>query len=191
MDSYALVPWNRYALITELARRLEPTSSQFGKTALQKIVYLLTDLFGIPTGYEFEFYNYGPFSSQLHHDLDLVAHIGGVVVEDYSAEFAGYVISPGERADALIEKGAEFIHSSEVDKAISRVVDEFGDFNASELELRATILFVDRDLAARGKPTNKDDILSIVQKLKPRFDKLTIESALEGMATGEYLRCSN
>ncbi|HSV98124.1 MAG TPA: hypothetical protein VLM75_14475 [Spirochaetota bacterium] len=191
MDSNALVPWNRYALITELARRLAPKSPQFGKTALQKIVYFLTDLFEIPTGYEFEFYNYGPFSSQLHHDLDLVAHIGGVVVEDYSAEFAGYVISPGERADALIEKGAEFIHSSEVDKAISRVVDEFGDYNASDLELRATILFVDRDLAARRKTATKDNIIDIVEKLKPRFERYDIEIALEEMASCEYLHCCN
>lgn len=191
MDSNALVPWNRYALITELARRLATKSPQFGKTALQKIVYFLTDLFGIPTGYEFEFYNYGPFSSQLHHDLDLVAHIGGVVVEDYSAEFAGYVISPGERADALIKKGAEFIHSSEVDKAISRVVDEFGDYNASELELRATILFVDRDLTARGKTATEDTIINIVEKLKPRFERFDIENALEEMASCEYLHCCN
>ncbi len=191
MDSNALVPWNRYALITELARRLAHRRPQFGKTALQKIVYLLTDLFGIPTGYEFEFYNYGPFSSQLHQDLDLVAHIGGVVVEDYSAEFAGYVISPGERADALIEKGADFIRSSEVDKALSRVVDEFGGFSASELELRATILFVDRDLAARRKTATRDTIIDIVEKLKPRFERYDIESALEEMASFGYLHCCN
>ncbi|HNU92653.1 MAG TPA: Panacea domain-containing protein [Spirochaetota bacterium] len=183
MDSDALVPWNRYALITELARRLEHKSPKFGKTALQKMVYFLTELFDIHTGYEFEFYNYGPFSSQLHHDLDLVAYIGGVAVEEYSTEFTGYAISPGKRADALIKKGAEFIQSKEVDDAITRVINEFGGYNASELELRATILFVDRDLAARGKTATKDTIVDIVGKLKPRFTRSDIITAQESMAS--------
>ena len=34
-------PWERYGLIVELTGRIQNVSSQFGKTAMQKMVYLL------------------------------------------------------------------------------------------------------------------------------------------------------
>ena len=82
MNTSLELPWHRYALIAELAKRFEPVSRQFGKTALQKLVYFLQTIYGVDCGYAYEFYSYGPFASQLLNDLDLVAHFGGVSVQD-------------------------------------------------------------------------------------------------------------
>lgn len=55
--------WARYALIAELAERLR--ERPFGRTALQKLTYLLQELHGVDTGYEFPLHTYGPYSSGL------------------------------------------------------------------------------------------------------------------------------
>ena len=56
-----------------LATKLDGVSPQFGRTVLQKLVYLLHVLYGVNPGYDFELYTYGPFSSQLLSDLDVVS----------------------------------------------------------------------------------------------------------------------
>lgn len=45
---------------------------QFGKTVLQKLVYLLTTIYVVPTGYEHTLYTYGPFSAELASDVETV-----------------------------------------------------------------------------------------------------------------------
>jgi len=75
------IPWHRYALIAELTQRLEGKSSQFGKTSLQKIIYLLQELSGVTTNYQFSLYTHGPFTGQILGDLDLVEALGAVRVQ--------------------------------------------------------------------------------------------------------------
>ena len=75
------IPWHRYALIAELTQRLEGKSSQFGKTSLQKMIYLLQELSGVTTNYQFSLYTHGPFTGQLLGDLDLVEALGAVRVQ--------------------------------------------------------------------------------------------------------------
>ena len=53
----------RQQLPLELAGRLEGQSPQFGKTAFMKMAYLLQELYGVPLGYRFSLYTYGPYSS--------------------------------------------------------------------------------------------------------------------------------
>ena len=71
-------PWHRYALVAELTSRLEGKSPWFGKTALQKLVYILQEAFDVDCGYDFQLYTHGPFTSQLLADLDLAESFGAV-----------------------------------------------------------------------------------------------------------------
>lgn len=88
------LPWNQYGIIVELARRLENVSPQFGKTALQKMVYLLMEVYDVPCDYEYSLYTtYGPYSAELAANVDYVNALGGVKL--YEGSKAGYEIAVG------------------------------------------------------------------------------------------------
>ena len=165
--------WNQYALVAELAVRMK--GHPFGRTALQKLTYLLQELYGVDTGYEFPLHTYGPYSSDLSGDLDTLAAMQGVHVTP-DARHGGYQISPGARADSVRTPGAAFVHTST--DAIGRVVDEFGGMSAKELELRATIVFAHRDARRRTVPIGEDGLVEVVHQIKPHFSPEQIRGAL-------------
>jgi hypothetical protein len=166
--------WDQYALVVELAARMK--GRPFGRTALQKLTYLLQELHGVDVGYEFPLYTYGPYSSELSSDLDTLAAMQGVRV-DLDARQGGYLISPGERQESVRGSGADFIHSH--NEAINRVVGEFGGMSAKELELRATLVFAERDARRRGGMMEEAELIGVVHEIKPHFTKSQIGTALK------------
>lgn len=181
------IPWKRYALIVELACRLREKSSQFGKTALQKMVYLLQELYDIDCGYEFDFYTYGPFSSELVQDLDLVESMRGVKILPVSSGIGGYKIEPGERSEALKNKAGGFLSDSKVSNSLDNLVKAFGNYSARELELRSTIIYVARDLKCSSNPILQSDLARIVKEIKPKFTDVKIQEVITEMLEKGYL----
>ena len=179
-------PWHRYALIAELAHRLEGKSAQFGKTSLQKMVYLLQELENVSTNYKFSLYTHGPFTAQLFGDLDLVEALGAVKVQYRLSGYGGYQISPSSESRAIQEKAPEFLDENR--DAIDRVVDEFGGFSAKELELRSTIVYLDRETKRSKKSLDRSGFIGLVKKIKPRFDQETIEKALVELENRDYVK---
>ncbi len=53
---------------------------RLGKTQLQKLVYFLQKS-GVPLGYEYEIYHYGPYSFELSDDMDSLDSLGVLNVE--------------------------------------------------------------------------------------------------------------
>lgn len=168
------IPWNRYGLIAEIAYRLKDRCQQFGKTILQKMIFLLQEAYGVKCGYQFDLYTYGPFTPQLLQDLDLVETLGGVQVNPVISGFGGYHIVPGEKNDALRKKAKDFLEDTTVSSAIDTLLEEFGSFNAKELELISTIVYVDRDM----KTITRDKMVQVVNGLKPKFSQAEILEAI-------------
>ncbi|MGC8605605.1 MAG: YwgA family protein, partial [Desulfomonilaceae bacterium] len=160
-------PWHRYALIAELALRFEGKSTQFGKTSLQKMVYLLQELGDVSTNYHFSLYTHGPFTAQLLGDLDLVEALGAVKVQYVLSEYGGYQISPCSEWKAIRDKGAQFLDDNR--DAIDRLVNGFGRFSAKELELRSTIVYLDREIKRSKKSLDRGGFIGLVKKIKPQF----------------------
>src|SRR2546429_4005979 len=94
------LPMERYGLIADLAYRMSQKGFAFGKTALQKLVYFLQELYGIDVGYRFRPYNYGPFDSTLLAELDAVTGLDGVIIESLPM---GTRILPGPDVATLQE----------------------------------------------------------------------------------------
>jgi uncharacterized protein YwgA len=178
-------PWKRYALIADLSQRFHGKPIQFGKTALQKIVYLLQELTKVPTNYEFVLYTHGPFTAQLLGDLDLVEAFGAVEVKYIASGYRGYQILPGSECKTIRDKDSEFIGRHKA--AIDQVVNEFGDFSAKELELRSTIVYLDRDVKRLKKDLTRIDFIGLVNKVKPRFTAGVIAKALEELENKDYV----
>ena len=173
------IPWERYALITELADRLSKTKTQFGKTMLQKLVFLLQESFDLDMGYSFDLYTYGPFCTQLLIDLDQVEALNGVEVKRVVSAYGGYKIEPGEKKDLIREKGASLFERKGVSAALGYLISQFGGLSAVDLELRATIVYVVNDHKRQGHDLTLAEIASIVGEIKPRFSEVQIESAIE------------
>ena len=187
MSGAAGIPWERYALIAELAHRLEGGPSHFGKTKLQKLVFLLQELHGVESGYRFSLYTYGPFGSQIRQDLDIVDSLEGVKVEMVGTGLGGYHIAPGNLNAELRERGNDFITDPDVSKSLDGLVREFGEYNARELELRSTIIFVYRRAGIPKSEAGRHKLIRLVKAIKPRFSEHEIEQAVGELQEGEHI----
>lgn len=174
--------WAQYALIAELAERLR--DRPFGRTALQKLTYLLQELHGVDTGYEFPLHTYGPYSSDLSADLDTLAAMQGVQVVPDQRQ-GGFHISPGARSQSIREMGADSVRPHF--EAIDQVAEEFGGMSAKELELRATLVFAERDARRRGDPLAEDGLVEVVHEIKPNFSREQIRAALRELRDREHI----
>lgn len=182
------IPWDRYALIAELAHRLEGRCPQFGKTVLQKMVYLLQEVYRIDCGYRFDLYTYGPFSSELLQDLDLVEHIGGVnVVPVIISGVRGYKILPGEHSESLKNKATDFLLDEHVASSLDKVVADFCNYSAKALELRSTIIYAFKDMRRSGNHVSRSDFVRIVREIKPRFTDAEVQQAIDEMEKRGYI----
>ena len=177
------IPWKRYALIAELATQLEDKCNQFGKTILEKVVYLLQVVYDVDCGYEFSLYNYGPFCSELLSDLDYVNSLGGVTI--VAGHWGGYDIKPGLKKDYIISRGIDFINNN-ID-SIQEVVDNFGTYSAKELELRSTIVYADRDILQTKQPLSKSEFLQLIKQIKSHFSIEQIDDAYSELASNGFV----
>ena len=166
----------RIALITRLAEK----SPRLGRTALMKYCYFLQTLRGIPLGYSFSLYSYGPFDSDVLADLDATEAMGGVKTElVYYPGGYGYQIVPGTRTDGAKRWGADFLSQYEND--IDWVTAQFGNLSAAQLELASTIIYSDREAIANSERLKVDQLAQRVHDVKPRFSEAQILGLLSDL----------
>jgi uncharacterized protein YwgA len=177
-------PEERQALIAYVTERLADVSPQFGKTVLMKMMYLLQEVKGLPLGYRFGFYTYGPYSTEVLSDLDAAERHGGVKVEFQTTDGYGYKISPGQKLDEVIANWSEL--GDKFEEAVAEVTKQFGTYSAKDLELRTTIIYVWRN-SATGKSSNAESVAELVQELKPHFSKQQILHAVKELAQAKLL----
>jgi hypothetical protein len=155
---------SRLALFPVLASKSK--GGCVGRTALMKYMYLLQTLRGLPLGYRFTLYSYGPFDSDVLADLAIAESLEAVEseLELYSGGY-GYRIRPSSNAKWLEKRAEKFL--SRYAKDVDWVIKRFGSFSSAELELVGTIVFVDREAGLRKK--NLEQIAKLVHDLKPHF----------------------
>jgi uncharacterized protein YwgA len=172
------IPWERYALIAELIHRFDAQRLTPGKTALQKMIFLLQRVFGFDCDYAYTLYTYGPFCADVARDLDIVEGFGGVVIaHDWSD--GGYELRPGPATDDLRKRGAEFL--SQVSDSLDRLVSDYGRATVKELELRSTIVY----MAKPGR--SNEEVVRLVYQVKPHFSEAQIEAARSELDEKGYL----
>jgi uncharacterized protein YwgA len=167
----------QFGLIVTFAKRLDGLNPRFGKTALQKLVYLAQELQGVPTGYEFEFYNHGPFSSELAGDLDYLNWLDDVDLRAVDDAWGGFVIKPGSKAGETLAEAKDFLERYQ--NQVDRIIGDFGTMTAKQLELRATVVFVDQDARQHARPLSREELAARVGDLKPQFSGNEILAAID------------
>ncbi len=170
---------SRLALFTEFARNI-----RLGRTAIMKLCFFLQESKGVPLGYQFSIYSYGPFDSDVLADLSTAERMS-VLKSDivYYPSGTGYEYSVGP--DSSVRKlAAHFLtkHGTE----IKWVLDNFGRKTAGELELLSTILFV----AKFNNPRGVDELLNKVALIKPHFSRDHIFHGFQELVKLDVLRAS-
>lgn len=181
------IPWERYALISELAYRLKGKTPQFGKTMLQKLVFLLQELYDVKCGYRFALYTYGPFSPELHRDLEIADALGGVEVQIVGTGLGGYHIAEGSLNDKLRERGKHFLKDDRTSESLDQLVNEFAGYSAKALELRSTVVFVYRNAGIPQSGAGRRKLVELVKDIKPRFPSEEIQEAVAELEKKEHI----
>lgn len=151
-----------------------------------KLAYLLQTVRGLPLGYDFRLYSYGPFDSDALSDLDRAESLG--LVSAQMVRFPsgyGYEFSLGPKnslGSEPLNKGCEGYESE-----IAWALKEFGNSSAADLELITTIVYVDREMVSREEESSVEDLARTVKEVKPRFGDAYIIEKIKDLAKKELL----
>lgn len=128
----------RAALISEMLDRMIEKGSWAGKTHLQKCLFFLQSMGGVPTDYEFQLYRYGPFSFELRDEIVQLQAEDIIRLAPRSASYSSSL----KTTDASKRLRKYFSKTlDQYGKEIDLVADHFGALNASELEPLATAFY--------------------------------------------------
>lgn len=155
--------------VAVLARMVNAAPNQtLGRTQLMKLFYFLQELKEVPLGYDFRLFTYGPFDSEVLSDLSSACSRNAVVENtiQYSRGY-GYTITPAANAENL---SSELMNDYPgIARKADEIVSEFGIYGAAELELRSTILYVDREAIQSGGTFTSQSLAERVRQIKPHF----------------------
>jgi hypothetical protein len=176
--------WFRMALLCTLVGQ---APARLGRTALMKLAYLLQTVKGVPLGYDFRLYTYGPFDSDVLYDLGAAESLGAMKSEMItfpSGSGYGYEFSAGANADFILQKAPAALRGHET--AIRWALEEFGSKSAAELELLTTIVYADREAAQRQEQLTVSQLARVVGEVKPHFPEQFITKKI-GELTQKHL----
>lgn len=176
--------WLRLGILTELVAR---SNNKLGRTALMKLAFLLQTERGVPLGYNFRLYTYGPYDGDVLDDLgqaeameavesSLVAYPGGY----------GYEFSPGPESDRVRSMAGPDLQGYRDD--LSWALSEFGGRSAADLELLSTIVYADRESLGRRQSISADELCRQVREIKPRFSEEYVQASIRSLRDRGMLR---
>ena len=176
--------WNRLAALVTLVE--SSPGKVLGRTAIVKLPYLLQELQGLSLGYDFRLYTYGPFNNEVLNNLTSAESLGAVTVKTVLYQVGyGYEIRVGPAAEAIKAKAADWLR--EHSRQLAAVAREFGACSASDLELGTTILYADREFAARHEAVTQDVLVRKVRAVKPHFSEAVVQAKVRELQGKGYL----
>jgi hypothetical protein len=154
-----------------------------------KFSYLLQTVRGVPLGYRFTLYSYGPFDSSVLSDLSTAETLKAVqsTVVYYSGGY-GYRISRGEYGGSTRQAGQDFLNHHQ--ESLDWVLNEFGAHSSADLELESTIVYVDREAARKPEVLMIDTLVQRVHDVKPRFREEYIREKASWLHAKDLLKAS-
>ena len=155
------------ALIGYLVKTLKKRypNKQIGKTVIQKLTYILNRK--EITDFHYSLYHYGPYSFQVSEELQFAEDIGIVSVKWMRDK--GYFI---DATDKL--KEFENLLTDAEKEIIEKIANKYGKFNAVELSIIATALYLKDELHV---PDNQ--LIDYIRRLKPNYSKEFIKDVLQ------------
>jgi len=170
-----------------LSTLIKDAPAKPGRTMLMKLAYLLQIVKGVPLGYRFELYNYGPYDPTLLSDLSHAVTLKAVRSETVRFQ-SGYryeYTTNGKGHDALCREAADSLTRYTPD--LNWALEKFGNESASRLELITTIIFAEREMQRKRQQRLYDELCKRVKRIKPHFTDETIAGTVDELATAELI----
>ena len=143
------------------------------KKTLQKIFYLIEEA-GDKIGFDYTIHFYGPYSADLDYEIQNLIGQGTLTIE-YTKY--GHFISAANKDEG---------NQPELDEVQKSVIENFGTMTASELELLATALFVQRN-TEHANADETDNIVFGVKRIKgTKYSDTQIKDAIKKLAVNYF-----
>lgn len=163
----------RAAILTELMDRLRANGSWCGETHVQKAVYFLQEILGVPTGFEYILYKHGPYSFDLTADLTALRADFLMELNHRSPGYGpGLVPTPTSRELRGRYPRTLANHRPQIEY----IAKAFGARGVADLEKLATALFVTREM---GETSDRSQRASRIHELKPHVSEAEALTALQ------------
>ncbi|MBC7106883.1 MAG: hypothetical protein H5T97_13210, partial [Firmicutes bacterium] len=159
-----------------------------GHTLVQKLVYLLQEAEGLPFGYRFRLYYYGPYCAELWGDLNTLAELGYLTVEAKEGGW-GYEIATTDLGRELVAEYQGFL--AQFGPRIGAVLELLGGEPVRRLEVLATTFYVFRDRERKGLDTRDSFLIDGVRDLKPHLRPEEVSRALDQLRSRGLLQDGN
>lgn len=153
----------RAALVADLTDRLHAHESWAGETHLQKAVFLLQEMLGVPTEVEYELFKHGPFSFQLREELGEMRSEDILTLISQSPPY-GPRFYTDDGTVQLREKFPKTLKKYE--PQLEWVAEWMDSRGVVDLERLATAFWVTREL---GEAESVDGRAQRLHQLKPHF----------------------
>jgi hypothetical protein len=132
----------RRKIVISLISELRASGSWCGETHVQKGMYLLKEVGGIPIDHDFILYKHGPYSFELKEEMMAMRADGLLKTIPQPAPY-GPSLGPGPNS-ALFEARSPSI-SEKIESAIKFVASEVGSDRVTDLEKICTAVLVIRE----------------------------------------------
>jgi uncharacterized protein YwgA len=167
--------WFRIGVLASLIKKAPHPP---GRTGMMKFAYLLQAVRGVPLGYRFDLYNYGPYDSSVLNDLSQAKSMGAIdsKMVQYTQNL-GYEYEPAGGYMDLLKKSKEKLEPYR--DAIEWVLDLFGEENAGRLELISTIVFAHREALRKHDAISDKELAKRVNQIKPHFSEEIILETIQ------------
>ena len=153
----------RDAVLIKLIEAMQARKSWCGETHVQKATFLLQEMAGVQTGFNFILYKHGPFSFDLRDELAAMRADGFLALHMQNPPY-GPSIVPEQHAGTLTKRFPKTLRRHK--KSIEFIADKLGDQRVVELERLATAFFVSQKL---GPKQPEEACAQRINKLKPHI----------------------
>ena len=153
-------------------------SGFLGRTATQKLAYFAKVL-GAPIPCSYEIYTYGPYSDTVTFSVDSLLADEVLTDRNTQPHYSNYRLGPN--SSRLLGQFEEEVNPHIV--VIDRVVGALGSFAPKQLELIATLHFINqRQKQIRGQAPTKDEVIEEFLQIKgEKFPPERVESFYEAL----------
>jgi uncharacterized protein YwgA len=151
-------PTERRVVILDLIERLKRNGSWCGETHIQKSVFFLQEMMGVPLDLNTIFYKHGPYSFELADELTSMIADNCLTVEPRAPYGASFWPVPDTIQLYRVIAG----HPDQYEARAQFVADRLARKNVAELERLSTALYV-----LKRTTGTEDDLAREVNRLKP------------------------
>ena len=163
---------DRWAVVGQLVKSMRESDGWAGETHVQKTLFFLQELLGVPCGYQFVLYKHGPYSFDLHDDLGRMLTNQVLVLVPKLPYGPSFGLN--EVGDRVVGQRNAVIQPHK--ESIDFIVNTLGNKDVRELERLGTALLLKKQFARLDAGTLASEIV----RLKPHVpENLALDAVRE------------